>query len=112
MSKKIKGSFFAPVNSTEKRTILEVHKLQFIFEYYQDKRSLLNEILGIVRKHKINIESLYKKQITLIKKNDHRFNDKYTNIIRNLIQYILPKKVSKMIVSEYFNIILGKIKIL
>ena len=110
MSKKIKGSFFAPVNSTEKRTILEVHKLQFIFEYYQDKRSLLNEILGIVRKHKINIESLYKKQITLIKKNDHRFNDKYTNIIRNLIQYILPKKVSKMIVSEYFNIILGKNK--
>ena len=30
--------FLCPVNSTEKRTILEVHKLQFIFEYYQDKK--------------------------------------------------------------------------
>ena len=101
--KNISGSFYPAVESSLHKTILDVHKLQFILEKVQDRKLLLSKILKMVKLKGINVDYYLEIQKDLTKANDLRFNDNITNIIRNLLQYILPLKISSSIGNQLFK---------
>ena len=101
--KKISGSFYPGVESALHKSVLDVHKLQFIFEKVQDRKSLLSKIFKKIELKGINIDNVLKIQKQLAQTRDNRFNDNNTDIIRNLLQYILPIELSKSIINQLFK---------
>ena len=101
--KNISGSFYPAVESSLHKAILHVHKLQFIFEKVHDRKLLLSKILKMIELKGIKVDNILKIQKKLSKTNDLRFNDNNTNIIRNLLQYILPLELSISIKNQLFK---------
>jgi peptidoglycan/xylan/chitin deacetylase (PgdA/CDA1 family) len=100
---KIQGSFFAPVNSILHKDILDVNKLHFIFNAENNSYKIYKKVISALKEFDLDVNKFLKRQVELKKKYDLRFNDKYTNLVRNFLQYILPSKVRKNILDRLFS---------
>jgi len=99
---KIQGCFFAPVNSISYKDILDVNKLHFIFDSENNSYKIYKKVICLLNEFNLDVNKYLKLQVELKKKYDLRFNDKYTNLVRNLLQYIVPFQVRKNILDRLF----------
>ena len=101
---KISGIFYTPIKTIENKVVLDVNKIQFILEKENNKNKVLNLIFYYIKKvFKKNPEELSLSKINV----KDRYNDKETMLIKNLLQYHLPKKIRKKIINLIFKDILN-----
>ncbi len=99
---KISGVFFAPVSTLKQKEILDVNKIQIILHSSKNKKKIFNDLCLEIKKQKLDIH-YYLRLIDKFKKDyDLRWHGKYSNNIRNLLQYIIPKKNRKIIINNLF----------
>lgn len=100
---KLSGIFFSPDVALNQQDILDVNKIQIFLHMYKDKKKLFNEVCNEVKCHQLDLNYFLKLMKKLGKTYDLRWHDKYSNNVRNLLQYILPKKIRKEIINKIFN---------
>lgn len=100
LKKKISGSFYAPVNPIINKTVLDANKIQYILSIGRDPKKIINDINNFLIKRslkKLNIEKIQKK---IIKDGTiSPYDDTSTNLIKRVLQYILPKKIRVEIIN-------------
>lgn len=101
--RKISGLFFAPYTTLKQKDLLDVNKLQIIFNKNINRKKLLKMLYNEMNKRSLNIQYYLKLQSEKKKKFDLRWHDKETNIIRNFLQYLLPKNDRKKIINQLFS---------
>ena len=100
LEKKIKGLFYPPARIIEKNFILDVNKIHFILSKVNDKKIILNEIKGYLKKNTTFIFDEFElKQINT----KSRFDNKETILIKRLLQYFLPLKIRINLVTFLFK---------
>jgi len=100
LKKKITGSFYAPINPITKKTVLDANKIQYILSIGLDPKKIIIDINNFLVKKslkKLDIEKIQKK----IKKDGtiSPYDDINTNLIKRVLQYILPKKIRIEIIN-------------
>ena len=97
--RKIMGFFFPSVNSTKKKDILAVNKIQFILEKEKSRIKILEAIIA-------NLSSELKKKINILKKkfkNEHPYDDKNTSFIKFILQSNFLGKNKQKIIDYLFK---------
>ncbi len=101
---KIYGSFYAPVKTSQNKTILDVNKIHFILEKENNSDKIYKEIKDIIRKKfKKNINDFNLSNINL----SSRYDNKITTLIKKLLQTHLPLRIRKYIIDTLFKKILS-----
>jgi peptidoglycan/xylan/chitin deacetylase (PgdA/CDA1 family) len=100
---KISGIFFSPDVALNQNDILDVNKIQIFLHMYNDKKKLFNEVCKQIEYHQLDVKHFLKLIKKFSKSYDLRWHDKYSNNVRNLLQYILPKQIRKKIINKILN---------
>ena len=94
LKKKITASFYVPVNPITNKIVLDVNKIQFILSLGRDPKKIINNIDNFLIKkslRKLDLDKIHRK---ILKDGTiSPYDDKYTNLIKRVLQYILPKKI-------------------
>ena len=99
----ISGIFYTPVKTIQNEIVLDANKIQFILEKENNKNKVLKLIFYYIKKFfKKDPDKLYLNKINV----KDRYNDKKTMLIKNLLQYHLPKKIRKKVIDLVFKDIL------
>jgi peptidoglycan/xylan/chitin deacetylase (PgdA/CDA1 family) len=97
---KLEGLFYPPTKIFDKNVVLDVNKIQFVLSLTTNKKKIFNEIDNICKKK-------YNLNLKKINKNKFNFNNRYDNkeliLIKNLLQFILPKKIRNEINDYLFK---------
>ena len=97
---KVSGTFYIPVNNIEKKTVLDVNKIQFVLAKENNKKKLLEKIFYYIRKYfHLKPDQLNLKSINLY----DRYNNQDTMLIKNMLQYHLSKNIRKKVINSIFK---------
>jgi peptidoglycan/xylan/chitin deacetylase (PgdA/CDA1 family) len=98
----IKAFFFPIVDSSLKKKIITVNKIQLILSHYKNKKKLFNIIKKLIKKYdKKTYNNLEK---IILKINTNNVYDNYmTIIIKRLLQRCLKKELRNKIISILFK---------
>ena len=91
---KLNAFFYLVLNTLTNNEVLNVNKIQFILEKENDKDSILRYIFSKTNHLNINIGEIHI---------DTRFDDFKTVLIKQLLQYYLPKKIRDKIINNLFK---------
>ena len=94
LKKKITGSFYAPISPITEKTVLDVNKIHYILSVGLDPKKIIIDINNFLTKKslkKLDIDMVQKKIIKDGTISPH--DDRNTNLIKRVLQYILPKKI-------------------
>ena len=103
VTEKISGCFYPPINIFYGE-VLDVNKIHYIIEKFDDKKILLNEILlYLVKKFNINIESFVGKKNRLHNFRIPEYDNHETLIIKKILNKFLPSTISKKTCDHFFK---------
>ena len=91
---KLNGFFYLVLDTLTNNKVLNVNKIQFILEGESDKDFILRYIFSKTKHLNIDIDEIHI---------DTRFDDFKTVLIKQLLQYYLPKKIRNKIINNLFN---------
>ncbi|MFX1384654.1 MAG: polysaccharide deacetylase family protein, partial [Promethearchaeota archaeon] len=103
------GAFFPPAEAILKNKLLNTHKIHFILAKSTDYNKLTNQIFDLIDLHRNDYnlpdnKSLKSKSTIYTS----RWNSPEISLIKQLLQYILPRNLRSAICSELFEKILGR----
>ena len=102
--KKIKGIFYPPVRVIQNKIILDINKVHFILAKELNRKKILKFIFELTKKYmNKNAEDLKIYKI----RNNSRYDDNDTNLIKRLLQVFLPLDTRKKITNIIFKLVLN-----
>lgn len=103
ISEKITGCFYPPVNIF-KGEILDVNKIHYILEKFNDKKILLDEILNyLIDEFNIHLNIELDKKFKLHSSKIPEFDDRKTMIIKKILNKDLSFKIRKATCDHFFK---------
>ena len=103
IAEKITGCFYPPIKIFN-GDILDVNKIHYILEKFEDKKILLNEILLYLKNEfEISIKSFMNKKNRLHNFKVPEYDDYHTIIIKKILYKILPLVISKKTCNYFFK---------
>lgn len=104
LKKKISGSFYAPVEPIINETVLDVNKIHFILAKKNNPKKIIDNINNFLLKNSLKKLDVDKTLKRITKDGaDSKLDDKYTNLVKCILQYILPKKIRVEITDYLFE---------
>jgi len=105
---KIEGMFFPVGLPIKEKKVLDVHKIQYILSTKEDKDKILKIIIkNIVEfKNQMSLENpeYYIQQCKKL----HRYDDEITSTVKQLLQFVLPKKFRIEMINILFQKYISK----
>ncbi len=98
--KKISGNFYPTVQGLKNKKVLDINKIHFILEKENNRDKILKLIFKFTKKFANKTEKNY--PINKIK-TVSRYDDKKTEIIKRLLQNVLPLNLRSKILNSLFN---------
>lgn len=102
LKRNIKGVFFPPAKAILERDLLDANAIHYILADESSDKILLKKIFNFCNEKSIDLET-----INNWKKNNFITNDKFDSaeriLIKRLLQYLLPNKIRKEIISKLFK---------
>lgn len=103
IDEKITGCFYPPIKIFN-GDVLDVNKIHYILEKFDDKKILLDEILLYLKNEfEINIKSLVNKKNRLHNFKVPEYDDHHTIIIKKILNKILPLVISRKTCNHFFK---------
>ena len=106
IKRNIKGVFFPPAKAILEHDLLDANAIHYILADEFSDRALLKKIFNLCLERSITLET-----INDWKKNNFITNDKFDSaeriLIKRLLQYLLPTKIRKEIISILFKETVG-----
>jgi len=101
--KGIEGWFFPSVQPVLDREILEVNKIQFVLSVVDDHRDLMDYIIQKIDQQKETFKLASLEDYLEAFDFDSRFDRRDTAFVKQMLQYILPHDIRKILIDELFR---------